>query len=230
MNEEKILSFLNIDFKKNIDKFTMKLLTWFNVGFSVFVFGGGIFLQLIRFSWFDYLALCFGVISNIFLFVTIKFCKRNTGEWFHHLSVILCSILILFYGWFVFSKGEFVEFGYSRFGWMHIAVLLSTIILGGYIMLKFYRAYKITMGHTLEKSQTILQLNGNNTILIPAIFAISPMMLVRLLRGPFSAMGLGLGFALWTLMCIWFVLLLFVLPKIIVILKYKVYLWSDTFR
>lgn len=228
MYEKKILSFLNIDPKKGIDKFTMKLFTWFNVGFSIFVFGGGVFLQLIGFSWFDYLALFLCVLSNIFLFVTIKFCKKNTDEWFHHLSALICSVLILLYGWFIFSKGEFVEFGYPKFGWMHIAVLFSTLILGGYIMLKFYRVYKITMNHTLEESQAILQLKRNNAILVPAIFAISPMMLVRLFRGPFSAMGLGIGFALYCLMCVWFLLFLFVLPKIIVILKYKVYLWLDT--
>ena len=75
MYKKKILSFLNIDFKKDVDKFMMKLLTWFNVGFSVFVFGGGALLHLIRFSWLDCLALFFSVLSNIFLFVTIKFSR-----------------------------------------------------------------------------------------------------------------------------------------------------------
>lgn len=225
MYEKKILSFLNIDLKKGIDKFTMKLLTWFNVGFSVFVFGGGALLQLISFSWFDCIALFLCVILNIFLFITIKVCKKNTDEWFHYLSVLICSILILFYGWFIFSKGEFVEFGYPKFGWMHIAVLFAALILGGYIMLKFYWVYKITVSHTLEEAQAILQSKSKNAILIPATFAFSPMILVRLFRGPFSDMGLGIGFGLWSLMCIWLVLVSFIIPKVIVILKYKVYLW-----
>lgn len=139
--------------------------------------------------------------------------------------MLLCSILILFYGWFIFSKGEFVEFGYPKFGWMHIAVLFAALILGGYIMLKFYWVYKITVSHTLEEAQAILQSKSKNAILIPTTFAFSPMILVRLFRGPFSDMGLGIGFGLWSLMCIWFVLLSFIIPKIIAILKYKVYLW-----
>ncbi len=139
--------------------------------------------------------------------------------------VVCCSILTLLYGWFIFSKGEFVEFGYPRFGWMHIAVLFAALMLGGYIMMKFYWAYKITVSHTLEESQAILQSKNKKAILIPATFAFSPMILVRLFRGPFSDMALGIGFGLWSLMCIWLALLSFILPKIIVILKYKVYLW-----
>ena len=38
---EKILAFLNIDLKKKIDKLIMKIITWFHVGFCVFVFGAG---------------------------------------------------------------------------------------------------------------------------------------------------------------------------------------------
>ncbi len=227
MDKNKILLFLNIDFKKDVDKFMMKLLTWFNVGFSVFVFGGGALLHLIRFSWLDCLALFFSVLSNIFLFVTIKFCKKNTDEWFHHLFAIFCPTLILLYGWFIFSKGEIVKFGYPIFGWMHIAILFSALAIGGYVVVKFYRLYKMLMSHTIEECQAALQSKNKNSLLIPATFLVSPMMLVRLLRGPFSDMGLGIGFALWAMMCIWLVLLLFILPKMIVILKHKVYLWVD---
>lgn len=227
MDKKKILLFLNIDFKKNIDKFTMKLLTWFNVGFTVFVFLNGILLDLIQFSLFDCLALILSVLSNIFLFIAIKFCKKNTDEWFHHLFAIFCSTLILLYGWFIFSKDEFIDFGYPNLGWMHIAVLFSALALGGYVVAKFYRVYKMLKDHTIEECQAALQSKNKNSLLIPATFLVSPMMLVRLLRGPFSDMGLGIGFALWGLMCIWLLLLLSIFPKIIVILKHKVYLWVD---
>lgn len=229
MNKEKILAFLNMDSKKNIDKFSLKLFTWFHVGFSVFVFGGGASLQLIRFSWFNCIAWLVGVLSVVFLFLTITFCKKNTDEWFHHLCAIFFSILVLLYGWFIFSKDEHIEFGYPIFEWMHIAVLLSAFSLGGYIMLKFYRTYKIIMNHTIEEAQMILlsQSRNNNAMLIPASLTVSPVMLVRIFRGPFADMEIGIGFCLWGLMCIWFVLALMMLPKIIVILKYKVYLWFD---
>ena len=65
MNREKILAFLNIDLKKKIDKFIMKIITWFHVGFCVFVFGAGALLQLIPFSWFDIIALLFAMDTGI---------------------------------------------------------------------------------------------------------------------------------------------------------------------
>lgn len=38
-------------------------------------------------------------------------------------------------------------------------------------------------------------------------------------------MGLGVGFALWTLMCVWIIFLLAIFPKIYIIFKYKVNKW-----
>ena len=223
MDREKVLAFLNIDLKKDIDRFTMKLFTWFYVGFSVFVFGGGSLLQLIEFSLFDFCALFFCIISIVFLFIRIHFCRKHTEEWFHHLSAVICSCLILFYGWSVFSKGELAEFGYPRFGWIYISALIAALVLGGYMMLKFYMAFKIIMNNTIEDARAILK--PQNKMLIPAAVAFSPMLLVGLLEGPFTAMGLGIGFGLWCLMCIWLALALFMLPKIVIIIKYRVYLW-----
>lgn len=122
---EKILAFLNIDLKKKIDKLIMKIITWFHVGFCVFVFGAGALLQLIPFSWFDIIALLLSILSIVLLFLGIRFCKKHTDEWFHYLFAVLCSVLVLLYGWHIYSKGEIVEFGYPRFGWMHLACVCA---------------------------------------------------------------------------------------------------------
>ena len=227
VEKEKILAYLNIDFKKSIDKFAMKLFTWFYVGFSIFVFGGGTALHLINFSWFDILVFSLCVISIVILFIAIKCCKKHTDEWFHHLFAVICSALVLLYGWIVFSKGELAEFGYPRFGWMHIAVAISTLALAGYILLKFYWVYKILMNNPIEEAQLMLLSNNKNGVYIPAVLLGFPVILVRLIKGPFAEMGLGIGFGLWSLMCVWLMLAIFMLPKIAVILKYKVYLWQE---
>ena len=219
MNREKILAFLNIDLKKDIDRFTMKLFTWFYVGFSIFVFGGGIFLQIIEFSVLDFCALLFCAVSTVFLFVRIHFCRKHTEEWFHHFAAVICSCLVLFYGWAVFSKGELAEFGYPRFGWMYISALIAALVLGGYMILKFYRAFKIIMSNPLEDAQALLR--RKDKMLIPVAAAFSPMLLTVMLEGSFTAMGPGIGFGLWCLMCIWLALALFMLPKIAVIIKYR---------
>ena len=131
------------------------------------------------------------------------------------------------YGWAIFSKGEVIEFGHPRFGWMHIAVSISAVTLAAYMLLRLYRAYKVTMNHSPEEAQSILLSQNNGGVSILAVLLGFPMVLVRLLKGPFAEMGLGIGFGLWSLMCIWSMFAVFMLPKIIVILKYKVYLWEN---
>ena len=88
MDREKVLAFLNIDLKKDIDRFTMKLFSWFYVGFGVFVFGGGSLLQLIEFSLFDFCALFFCIISIVFLFITRFYQKQN----YVLFGVVPCSL------------------------------------------------------------------------------------------------------------------------------------------
>ena len=223
MDKEKILAFLNMDLKKDVDKFTMNLFTWFYVGFSAFVFGGGALLQLIEFSAVDFCALFFCLASTVFLFAGIRFCRKHTEEWFHHLTATVCSVLILLYGWAVFSKGELIEFGYPQFGLIHVSALLAALALGGYMILKFYRAFKITVNNTLDDATAILQ--SQNKSLIPVAAAFCPVLLAVLLEGQFAEVKFSIGLGFWCLMCVWLALALFMLPKIIVIIKYRVYLW-----
>ena len=225
MDKEKILSYIDIDVKGPIDKFSMKLFTGFYIGFSVFVFGFSVLLRLIPFSFIHLSISILSVFSLILQLLSIRFCKNHAYEWLHHAFALFCSILVLLYGWFVFSKGELSDFGYPRFGWMHLAVLFAALVLGGYMISKFYWVYKVTMNSTIEEAQAILQSKNRTNLSVPLVLAGSPMVFVRMLRGPFADMGLGAGFAAWTLMCCWLVLGMMLLPKIVVILKYKVYRW-----
>lgn len=83
------------------------------------------------------------------------------------------------------------------------------------------------MNNPIEEAQLMLLSNNKNGVYIPAVLLGFPVILVRLIKGPFAEMGLGIGFGLWSLMCVWLMLAIFMLPKIAVILKYKVYLWQE---
>ena len=127
------------------------------------------------------------------------------------------------FGETVFSKGELIEFGYPRFGLIHVSALLAALALGGYMILKFYRAFKITVKNTLDDATAILQ--SQNKSLIPVAAAFCPVLLAVLLEGQFAEVKFSIGLGFWCLMCVWLALALFMLPKIIVIIKYRVYLW-----
>ena len=229
MNKEKIMSFLNFDTKTTADKFAMKLFTGFNVGFSSFVviacllFGNQMSYDL---SFTNVLFVIFSIVSNVYFFYNISKAKTVIHEWRQHFIVLICSILTLLYGWLKLSKSEYYYDGKPVFSWMHVVVFLASLILSGYMICKFIQAWKILEGNTLENAKIAIAI-ANLPKYVPIAIAGSPMILVRLLRGPFESMGLGLGFGLWALMCIWLFMLSIVSFKIYIILKYKVYRWID---
>ena len=229
MNKEKIMSFLNFDTKTTADKFAMKLFTGFNVGFSSFVviacllFGNQMSYDL---SFTNVLFVIFSIVSNVYFFYNISKVKTVIHEWRQHFIVLICSILTLLYGWLKLSKSEYYYDGKPVFSWMHVVFFLASLILSGYMICKFIQAWKILEGNSLETAKIAIAI-ANLPKYVPIAIAGSPMILVRLLRGPFESMGLGLGFGLWALMCIWLFMLSIVSFKIYIILKYKVHKWID---
>ena len=225
MDKEKILAFLNFDSSKTTDKFTMKLFVWFNVSFSLFIILGGLLVEVFDFSLLNILFAALSLVTNILFFVSIHFIKTQANEWFHHLGVVLATILTLLYGWFIFSQGEVLEYGYPPFTWIHIAVLIAGFVLGLYLAIKMIWVFCLLKTYTIKQAREKLQ--KKLPVWIPIVLGCSPMVLVRLLRGPYKSMGLGIGFAFWALMCIWIILLLAILPKVYVIFKYKVNKWIN---
>lgn len=225
MNKEKILAFLNFETGKKADKFTMKLFVWFNVSFSMFIVLGGLLVGVFDFSLLNILFATISIVTNVLFFVTIHFIKTQASEWFHHFWVVLATIISLLYGWRIFSQGEALEYGYPQFTWMHIAVLIAGLTLGLYFAIKMVWVFCLLKTNTVKRAREKLQ--RKLPVWIPIVSGGSPMVLVRLLRGPFKSMGLGIGFAFWTLMCIWVIFLIAILPKVYVILKYKVNKWFE---
>ncbi len=225
MDKEKILTFLNFEPNKSIDKFTMKLFVWFNVSFSLFIILGGLLVQIFDNSLLNVIFVVFSLVTNIIFFISIRFIKTQVNEWFHHLIVVLFTLLTLLYGWFVFSQWEALEYCYPKFTWMHVAVLIAGLVLGLYLVIKIIWVFCLLKTNTIKQAREKLQ--KKLPVWIPIVSGCSPMVLVRLLKGPFNSMGLGIGFAFWGLMCIWMIFLLAILPKIYIIFKYKVNEWFE---
>lgn len=223
MDKEKILAYINIDLKKPVDKFSMKLFTGFYIGFSVFVFGFSALFRMVHFSFFHIAASVLCVLSLVFQLLAIRFCKNHAYEWLHHAFSVFSSILALLYGWLIFSKIELLEDGYPRFGWIHMAVLIAALVLGGYMVAKFCWVYKITKNNTVEEAKAMLDSRNKKHRWEAVALAVCPVLFVMLLEGSFFDVKLGMGFYAWALMCCWLVLGMMLLPKIVVIFKYKVY-------
>lgn len=223
MNQEKILAFLDCDIKKNVDTFTMKLFTWFNISFGLFIIFFGVILKFIDLSLHNILFIVFSLVSNILFFLFIRCVKIVIFEWIHHFVVAFCTTLTLCYGWLTFSKGELIKKGYPIFGWWHVAILFAAVVLGSYFVIKYICIIKMLRNNTIEQAKAIV--GKRIPMSIPIFFAVSPMFFVRILRGPFQNAGLGIGFAMWGLMCIWLFFTIVVFPKIFIIFKYKVYKW-----
>ena len=228
MPKEKLLAFLNLDPKQPVDTFSMKLFTWFYFSFGAVIILFSILFAVaenIAFSWPCILFAVFFLISCTGFFVAIQFVKNIVFEWFYHTVVVFSSVLVLFYGWIVFSKNDYLEYGYSRFSWLHVAVLFATLVLSGYMVMKFIWVFRLIKEHSVEYAQEIVR--GKTHVGVPIVIGASPFVIVRALRGSFETMEIGMGFAIWALMCIWLFFFLVLLTRICIILKYKVHTWPE---
>lgn len=223
MTREKIMAFLNIDNDTEIDKSAMKIFAWFNVSFSLAIILAEWLLDILNFSPLNVVFLIFSFITSLLSFISIRWVKRSVQEWFHHIIVSFCSTLILLFGWYYLSIGELIEDGYPRTTWVHIIVLIITLVLAVYMAAKMFWVFHLLETHTVEQARA--KINKRMPVWLPFVSSLPPMILVRALRDPMESMGLGCGFAMWLLMCIWILFTISIFPKVFIILKYKVHKW-----
>lgn len=225
MEKEKVLEFLDLDTGKTVDKFSMKLVTWFNLSFGLFVILASVLLGgagRLDLSLSNILFIFFCLITNILFFMFIRSVQNSAQEWIHCFIVLLCSVFTLLYGWFKISMFESAFYEHLKmFTWIHVAVLATSLILSGSVILRFVWVLKLLKDNTVEEVKKIISSNFHRSGAIVA--SISPIVLVRVFKGPFHNMGLGVGFGLWGLMCIWLFLLFMILPRMFVIFKYKLH-------
>ena len=221
MTEKKILAYLNFEKNKKLDKSLMKIVFWFDFGFTAIIILFGLLLNVFKFYFLDcvYLGAC--IVSTVVFAIWCKKAINPTVEISFSIFVLFISTVKLFYAYLSFSNFELIEDGYPRFGWFHLTILVIFMLIVFYVWMRFYQIFCELKTHTIKQAKKNVEKKKTKLLWIP-IFIGSPMILVRLIRGNMVDMSLGMGFYLWSLLCVWLCLCLMLLPKYIVIKKYKV--------
>lgn len=223
MTEEKILAFLNISTRGKHNKFLDKICLGFNIGFTVMV--GGVLL-LSSFSTMHLaLAISF-VVLDIILALAVILNKNPATSYIIVCVSLFLVIFKLLAGYVILSNVDLIERGIPRFTWVHLLVILLSFWLSVYLSRILYRNYKLVKKYPLQEARMKIEANYRVPKWLPiaALVSSCPMVFVRLLKDRLTNFGLGMGFGLMLLACV-FASALFVpcLFKCIVIIRFKVY-------
>ncbi len=218
MDNEKILSFLNLEPGIMPDTFLSKAFPCAHVLWSVL----SCFLPCLtgNRAWFDIAIYVFVVVTSLASFLSIRFIKNAVWQWFHYLAVALCSEIVLLYGWLASSEIEELP----KFTWMHAAVLCSFVCVIVYALQRLLRVYHLLKTHTVEQVRDKTKPKSSHGWFLIPVVGLAPIC-ARIFKGPFSSMGLGMGFFLWAIQCIWLFFMSLVALRVIIICKHKVYQW-----
>ncbi len=223
MTEEKLLAFLNLNKSKKIDKTMMNIVLWFDVGFSLMIIVFGMLLRCIDFTCTNMVIMFFMIIVDIIFFVLIRATENPVGEILHTPKIILSSIIKLLYGYWIFAKKEVIEYGYPLFTWLHAIVLILCIIGSVYMIVKFVKVYQELQKSTLKSALKKIKKESKVTIWLLRLSVIFLMIFVILFRTARAKLGIGIGFFMWSLACIWFLFVLVLIPKYVIAKKYDIY-------
>lgn len=221
MSEDKILAYLNYKKNQTLDKTLMKIVFWFDFSFTMIIILLGLLLRVFKFQFFDYVYLLVSITTILIFAFWLKKAINPTVEISFSAFVLFISSLKLFYAYLCFSNIEVIKYGYPKFSWFHLIVLIAAVLIVLYMWWRFYQIFCDLKDHTIDQARKNIQKKQFKFLWIP-IFIGSPMIVVRLTRNTFVDMKLGIGFCLWSLSCIWLCLCLMLLPKYIVMKKYKV--------
>lgn len=225
MEKEKVISYLNINPTAKANKSVPKIIEGFNIGISIFIFVFAAFLfrpenLILYFIFFLWDIICF-----IFLLA-----YRNP-LWEIPLTALglISSSLKLFWGYIITSQFEFAEAQTPVFTWLHALVLVLAVMIVAYSCTRFYEVYKTLRDNSLTVAKGKIA-SQKSTPKWPAIIAGlsgSPMIFVRLFRDDFQNMGFGLGFCTWSLGIVFALIFAMLLPKLIVLMKFRVWNFSE---
>ena len=144
--------------------------------------------------------------------------------------ILFEQTLKLFYGYWIFSKGELRDYGYARFSWLHATIAIPILIIVVWIIILHTKIYKdviqMNLTELLERERTT-KINANKILKTHPWIAILPL----LLPSPYIASiffqewsvgaGVGVGFFMWLLACLWFLIASLYFPKFIICLKHR---------
>lgn len=221
MTEDKILAFLNLKREQTISKDLMKIAFWFDFSFTVAIVLFGLFLRVFKFNFLDCLFFVGCILTITCFSIWCKKAVNLTAEISFPAIVLFVSTVKLFYAYFRFSNREATVFQYPRFNWFHLIVMVISLLIVFYMWWRFYQIFRDLKTRTIKQARKNIEKKQRRLLWIP-FFIGSPMILVRLIRNSTIEMKLGIGFCLWSLFCIWMCLFLMLLPKYIVMKKYKI--------
>jgi len=221
MENEKVISYLNVNNAVKADKSLPKIFLCFNIGLTAFL---SIFSILLFPPSNYYIYILFGILDITYLIFLMKY---HNPLWEIPLSSLGLVILIVksFYGYVITSQFEFIKAQIPMFTWIHTVVLVLAIGITAYLWAKFYQAYKILKDNTIEEAKEKVASKNPMPKWVALIASLSgsPMILVRMLRDDFENLGLGLGFSMWALGVVFAVIFGMSLPKCVVLIRFRVW-------
>ena len=219
MTREEILFFLNADKGIAADKFFMKMMLWFDCGFYFAIAIFGLLLKAIGFDTINLIINSAFVLQIILFRVWYKFINNISQTYMFAFVTSIMTTLKLVYGYLVFQIQDSREFGSMIFGPFHIIVLIIFLALAVYISLGIYKAFESIESKNKDTSKKTF------VIATIACSGISAPLLLHLLgddiKEQLKILGLGIGFCLWALACIWLFLAIIIIPKLVISQKYK---------
>ena len=217
MTQEKILFLLNIEKDKPIDKGTMKLIFWFDVGVSVFIILVDLLFNVFTTTVFRTMTLLGFIITIIFFAVWLKLARNPTQLHLYMAVVTAVTVAKLVLGSMVISSWEKMSFDV-----LHIIVTIFFVCLALSLMLKKQRILKELKTNSLKQVQKNLEKKnkgvGATIIPISVVSALG----VALSRVASRTLNLGLGFILWSLASVWSFMVIGAVHNCIIEKKYKV--------
>ena len=225
MNEDRLLSFLNLSKDSKRDSFMPKLDFGMNIGYSIFV---GACILLICYTPLNLAFVISFVVLDI-IFGLILIFNRNP-VWQIVLDVLgsfLLSVKLII-GYVVLSMFQYAKDGTPIFTWAHSIVFFLALCFAIYMISWLYKAYQISKKYPVpiarKKVAKIASMKGRKKwpYVIVGVFS-CPVVVAQWWYGRLDKFGLSIGFVLWILALIYTCLFSAGTLKAFVILRYKVY-------
>lgn len=224
MTQEKVLWFLGLEKKQQIDKYVMKFAFWSDFLATVFIITCGLLFEVIPITFLNIMWLFGFILADVVFYIYLKLIYNPIHLFSYSIVVFITTVIKLAYGFLMFSKAELLKDGYPMITWAHIVVLIFTVLTSLFLLAKYYVIWQDLKDNTIEYVTTkINEKNKKSKWKWIAIIlgSCSPMALVRLLDDSMQEAKLGMGFGFWLLACCYFLIACLFVPKFIVSTKYK---------
>ncbi|MBQ4119874.1 MAG: hypothetical protein IJD45_05740 [Clostridia bacterium] len=224
MTDEKILAFLQLRKDSGINKSLAKTLIWFDVGVTIAVLIINLLLCKMGMTVFNIICISILVITDIVFAIWYLNFKIPTQIYKYASVVMSITMLKLFYGSIVFSV-KYQE----KITFLHIIVFIVCVVLSfiNIIRRRKYLKDLETMSIKETEKKWAKKDKGIGVFVLPiSTTAVLAITLSRVFSNTLSD-KIGLGFILWTLACLWSIMIVLFIQNWMLVNKYKI---ADIFK